>query len=477
MQLHRHFLEVQFQRCTIVDRVLEGVFRHIATFVLFCSETPEGVLLALVDGCTRQAKEECVRQGYAHTLTQITFLCSVGFIHQENDVLTQVQCFLHIAKQEDGCNQYLPLVLEEEVLQFLFRVGKVKIGNLCSCEVACYLCTQVSSVVHNDYCWSIQLLLLHQHLRGKNHQPRFSRTLEMPNQSLLRSDTSFRASHHTINNGHTTKILLVSTHHFDFLRCFLICSIDREEAVNVKQAKRVNQIPQIVLHALQISMFSLFLCEPRPPFCQRSTYTTIIDFLALSGNIENVRYEHFRQRLLIIYHILCSVCPSHAGFGGSLRFNDNHRNTVDEQHHIEPLSSSIAALRILPLVGHHIAVVCGCCSRIGIEEVDVHIFTIFAKRETILIEEQLAQVLVGGNNIASHTAGNTALHLLNHNLSLFRADLVDSLQSLQEQPVHNNCRLVLAQRVCIYIFIAALLRYLYAHLLCYIVFVKVCHFA
>ena len=130
MQFYRHLPEVQFQRGTIVNRVLEGIFRHIASFILVCAKTLEGILIALIDRCTCQSKEEGIGQRQSHTLSEVSFLCAMGFVHQYDDILSGIQSLLHLTKQEDGGDQDLTLVFGEKLLQFFTRIGEIHILDL-----------------------------------------------------------------------------------------------------------------------------------------------------------------------------------------------------------------------------------------------------------------------------------------------------------------------------------------------------------
>ena len=176
----------------------------------------EGVLVALVDGRTRQAEEKGIGQCRSHALTEVAFLRAMGFIHQDDNVFPHVERLLDVAKQEDGSDQYLALVLLEESLQFFFRIGKIQVRNLGTGEVTSDLSTKVATVVDDDRRGGIQFLLLHQHLGCKHHEPRLTRALEVPNQALLRAQTCSGAIHHTVDDGHTSKILLIAAHHLDF---------------------------------------------------------------------------------------------------------------------------------------------------------------------------------------------------------------------------------------------------------------------
>ena len=101
--------------------------------------------------------------------------------------------------------------------------------------------------------------------------------------------------------------------------------------------------------------------------------------------------------------------------------------------------------------------------------------TILSEGEAILLKEQISQVLIGGDDIPRHTLKDHVLHLLNHNLSLSQCDMVNLDQRLLQQRLHDDIILRLAQFVSTTILIASFLGHCYAHLLSYIVFVKVCH--
>ena len=87
MQLDRHFPEVQLQSGTVIYRVLIGVLGHIPTSVFISTETLESIFVFLVDRCSCQTKEEGVRQSSPHTLSEISFLCSVRLVNHHDDVV------------------------------------------------------------------------------------------------------------------------------------------------------------------------------------------------------------------------------------------------------------------------------------------------------------------------------------------------------------------------------------------------------
>ena len=169
MHLYWHLSEVQLQRCTIVDRVLEGIFRHIASMILICTKALKGILISFINRCTCQSKEEGIGQCQSHTLTKVSLLCTMCLIHQYNDVLSGIQRLLYLAKQEDCCNQYLALVLSKELLQFFASIGKVNILDFRARKVASNLVSQIYTVIHDYNCRSLQFLHLHQLLCSKYH--------------------------------------------------------------------------------------------------------------------------------------------------------------------------------------------------------------------------------------------------------------------------------------------------------------------
>ena len=130
MQFYRHLTEIQLQRSTIINRVLEGIFRHISTMILIGTKALKCILIALIDRRTSQSKEECIRQGQSHAFTKVSFLCTMGLIHQHHDIISDVQCLLNLTKQEDGGNQYLTLIFGEKLLQLFASISKVHILNL-----------------------------------------------------------------------------------------------------------------------------------------------------------------------------------------------------------------------------------------------------------------------------------------------------------------------------------------------------------
>ena len=101
--------------------------------------------------------------------------------------------------------------------------------------------------------------------------------------------------------------------------------------------------------------------------------------------------------------------------------------------------------------------------------------TILSKGETVLLKEQIPQFLVSSDDVTTHTFKNDILHLLNHNLGFSQRDVVNPYQRLLQQRLHDDIVLGLAQFVSGAVLIASFLGYLNAHLLCHVVFIKVCH--
>ena len=136
-------------------------------------------------------------------------------------------------------------------------------------------------------------------------------------------------------------------------------------------------------------MFAFFICKPRSPLSQWSTDTGIIKLFAFGCKIKDIWNKHFRKRLLVIKHILCSISPSYTSLCRRLDLSYDHRNTIDEKNNVKSFASGIRTLRILPLVGHHIAIILSSRNRVRIEKIDSLIVAILAKGETIFVKEKL----------------------------------------------------------------------------------------
>ncbi len=122
VQFDQARLEVQRQGGAIADGLFEAVAAHVAVLVFVGAKGVEGVAVAAVDGRARQPEQEGVRQGGAHLHPQVAFLGAVGFVDQDDDVLTVVQHAVGFAKFEDGGDDDLARVLAQQGFQFLARI-------------------------------------------------------------------------------------------------------------------------------------------------------------------------------------------------------------------------------------------------------------------------------------------------------------------------------------------------------------------
>ncbi len=121
MQFHQARFEVQRQGGAIPDGFFETVAAHVAAWVFLGAKGVEGVAVTPVDGRAGQAEQEGVRQRGAHLHPQVAFLGAVGFIHQDDDVLTVIQHAAGLAKFEDGGDDDLAGILAQQRFKFLAR--------------------------------------------------------------------------------------------------------------------------------------------------------------------------------------------------------------------------------------------------------------------------------------------------------------------------------------------------------------------
>ena len=91
VHLHRNRLEVQFKCCTIGNRILECVLRDIAILILLRTKADKGVVIISIDWSTCQSEEECVWQCGTHLLAKVTFLCTMGLVHQKDDIISVIK--------------------------------------------------------------------------------------------------------------------------------------------------------------------------------------------------------------------------------------------------------------------------------------------------------------------------------------------------------------------------------------------------
>ena len=225
-------------------------------------------------------------------------------------------------------------------------------------------------------------------------------------------------------------------------------------------------------NSIQVSLLAIFVCIPRTPFVYRSTDTSILNLPSFAGKGENVGNKHLRNALLVMDNIHGSVSPGYLRAYRRLRLANNHRDTVDNIHQVEPLSAFLAGTREFPLVRDDIIILFILVT----EEPDIDVITVIAEWIGILLEKQFTEsVICRYHLIGVASDGNGCTEFIDNLFCLVRCDGIQSQECLQ-QPFSNQDIIVCAGNILgLYIGPAILFCHIDEHLLNGVVLVKICH--
>ena len=158
---------MQRQDGIVAQSVFKRVTAHVTALVLQRTEGPESVVLRLVDGRSREAEEEGVGQGGAHTLTEVTLLRAVRLVHHHDDVVAAVDVGLGVLELEDGGDDDIACVVLQKLVQCVDVLGGHYVGRLL--EDVLRLRVQVYAINHNHHRGAFQLGHTAHLLCGKEH--------------------------------------------------------------------------------------------------------------------------------------------------------------------------------------------------------------------------------------------------------------------------------------------------------------------
>ncbi len=110
----------------------------------------------------------------------------MGFVHQHDHVAALVEHPLRLTKFVDGGDDDLARVLAQQLFQFGAALGLDQVGDVRGVKGGADLRVQVDAVHHDQHGRVLQRGLQTQLLRGKDHEQRFARPLEVPDQPFAR---------------------------------------------------------------------------------------------------------------------------------------------------------------------------------------------------------------------------------------------------------------------------------------------------
>ena len=257
---------------------------------------------------------------------------AVRLVHQRNDVAAVVQAARSLAKLEDRGDDDLAHVLGKQLLQLLPAVCLLQIGNVCSGERAGDLAIQVNAVHHDQHCGVLQARMHAQLLRGKDHQQRFARALEVPDQALPGV-----ARQHALDDLVGRFKLLVAADDLDAL-LFLVGGEEGEAAEDVQHHMWAQHAFSGQFERLQrvvLTIVTVGIQMPRPPILDRQADGPVVVSLAFGRHREHVADEELRHELLVVVvHLHRAIDPADALLDWRLGLDQHQRQPVDQQHQI-----------------------------------------------------------------------------------------------------------------------------------------------
>ena len=292
VQVHQARLEMQLLRRPVADRVVQAVAAHVAAFVGVGAEGVEGVLVGAVDRRAGQAEQERVRQRVAHLAAQIAFLRAVRLVHQHDDVVAVVQHAVGLGELVDRGDHHLPRVLAQQIGEFLAAFRAHHVGHVGGIEGAGDLAVEVDPVHHDQHRGVLQRRVQPQLARGEQHQQRFARPLEMPDQPLARL-----ARHDPRDDLVDAVHLLIAGDDLDAVLALL--RGERGEAVeHVEHHRRAQHRRGGLFHLAQRLL--AVAVAPGAPQIDRHPDRAVAELLALGRHRKDVGHEQFRHVLLVI---------------------------------------------------------------------------------------------------------------------------------------------------------------------------------
>ena len=297
-----------------------------------------------VDRSSRKPKEKRIRQRLSHLASKIAFLCTVRFVHQDDNIVPVIKLPLHLSEFEDCRNENLALLRLEKLLQLLPAACPGYILHLGAQEIRRDLLLQVYTIINYNNSRRLESGLVTKLLGGKQDKVRFARSLEMPNQALL--DLALDAAFY---DGIRPLVLLIATHDLDQTGISLVRTIEREISIDVKNHFGRDHRDKAMLHIVEGSLASHAIRKPRPPLVERSGKSAIAKLLSIGRNIEDVRHECMRDTLLVIENITRTARPGYGKPHGSLCFTEHHRKAVNEECDIKTLRTGF---RLTPCLVH-----------------------------------------------------------------------------------------------------------------------------
>ena len=390
MKVDQARLEMQLQRGTVADRLLEAVPAHVAFLVLVGTKGVEGVAVGTVDRRTGQAEQKRVGQGLTHLAAQVAFLRAVGFVHQGDDVAAVVQAACGLAELEDRGDDDLAHVLRQQLLQLLAGIRLFQVGNVRSGEGTGDLTIKIDPIHHDQHGGILQAGMHAQLLRGKDHQQRFARTLEVPDQALPGI-----ARQHALDDLVGRFKLLVAADDLDAL-LFLVGGEQGEAAEDVQHHMWAQHAFSGQFERLQrvvLTIVTVAIQIPRPPILNRQADGPVVVSLAFGRHREHVADEELRHELLVVVvHLHRAIDPTDALLDRRLGLDQYQRQTIHQQHQIGAALGGACAVDVL--LGDDVLVL---RQVIQVDQPHRHMLVVVAEGHRALTAHPRSHLLVGAD--------------------------------------------------------------------------------
>ena len=297
-------------------------------------------------------------------------------------------------------DDHLPLVLPQQVHQFLPTVGRDHVRHVGHVERGRDLRVEVHAVDDDQHRRAAELRVQAQLLGPEDHQQALARALKMPDQPSLDPP-----GHHALDDLVRRLVLLVPGDDLDL--AVLPVSAEHGEMIGqVQQHLGPQGFADRLLHRLQRILLARAPGVPRTPLLNRHPHRPVAVLPAVGRETEDGRGEHLRHVFLVIVaDVRRPVDPRDRGPHRRLGLADHKRQPVHKEHDVEaPLHLAHRRGAERPLAGHHQVV----RDRIVvIDEPHGRVLAPLAEGHGLLVPDPCGERLVGPHQaVALYAQGN-----------------------------------------------------------------------
>jgi len=187
------------------------------------------------------------------------------------------------------------------------------------------LCIQVDPVHHDHHRGVAELPVHSQFLRGKDHQQRLARALEMPDQPLF-----WIAIDHSGYQQIRCFVLLIAADDLDAPVLF-VGGKQGETLQDVQHDVRLQHRPDGALDVSQCAFGLVARLMPWPPYIDGHAHRAISVALALGGKGKDIGHKHLRHALLVaVVDVAGPIHPGDRRAHRGLGLADDQREAVHQ---------------------------------------------------------------------------------------------------------------------------------------------------